>query len=368
MAGNSFGTLFRVTTWGESHGPALGVVIDGCPAGLKLDIDGINYELQRRRPGQSTLVSPRKEGDEFEILSGLFEGLTTGAPLSFLIRNEDVKSKDYEAIKNIFRPGHADFSYFAKYGHRDYRGGGRSSARETVGRVIGGAVAKQILGYDGITVRGAVLQIGKVKATQHNWEQVENNEVRSLDGAVVAQMVSEIETARKAKDSVGGIVEIQALGVKPGLGEPVFDKLEALLAYALMSIPAVKGVEIGAGFSSAEMRGSELNDQFYPDGFRKNDHGGILGGISSGAPIVARFVVKPTASIPMEQDTIDSELKAQRIVTRGRHDPCVAMRAVPIGEAMVALVLVDLWLQNLAVKGVREFFAPQKSITYGMKQ
>jgi chorismate synthase len=367
MSGNSFGNLFRITTFGESHGPALGVVVDGCPAGLKLDLAQIQMELNRRRPGQSKLVTPRNEADEFEVLSGVFEGKTTGTPLTMLVRNADAKSKDYSKIKDLFRPGHADFTYFAKYGHRDYRGGGRSSARETIGRVAAGAVAKQLLATAGITFRGGVTQVGKVKAENYNWETVEDNDVRSVDPAVVPAMIKEIETARKERDSVGGLVEVQALGVPAGLGEPVFDKLDAVIAGALMSIPAVKSVEIGVGAACAGLRGSEINDELEPEGFRSNNHGGILGGISSGAPIVAKIAIKPTSSLPQEQDTIDTSFKAQKISTLGRHDPCVALRAVPIAEAMLALVLVDYWLGQSASNAVREHFSTHTAVKYGLK-
>lgn len=365
MSGNTFGTLFQATTFGESHGAALGVVIGGCPAGLALDQSLIRRELARRRPGQSKLVSPRKESDEFEILSGLFEGVTTGSPIAMLVRNQDVKSKDYSAIKDLFRPGHADFTYYAKYGVRDYRGGGRSSARETVGRVLAGAVARQILQSAAVSIYGGVIQVGNVIAKKRDWASVESNDLRSTDPDVVEAMRAEIERARKDRDSVGGIVEICASGVPIGLGEPVFAKLDAALAGAMMSIPAVKGVEIGAGFSAAEKRGSQINDQMSPGGFLKNDHGGILGGISSGAPIVMRLAIKPTSSIPQELDTIDTDFKARKISTLGRHDPCVALRAVPIAEAMLALVLVDFWLIQAGANGVREHFSPHTPVSYG---
>lgn len=368
MAGNSFGTLFRVTTFGESHGVALGVIIDGCPAGLLLDEELIRRELARRRPGQSALVSPRRESEDFEILSGLFEGRTTGMPLSIMVRNEDTRSKDYAAIKDVFRPGHADFSYFAKYGHRDYRGGGRSSARETVGRVIAGAVAKQLLACAGMSFRGGVIQIADVKAESYDWESAEINPVRCVDPGKCAAMEAAIDQARKAKDSVGGVVEVQALHVPIGLGEPVFAKLDALIAGAMMSIPAVKGVEIGAGFRAVSMRGSEMNDEFFPEGFHSNNHGGILGGISSGAPIVVRLALKPTSSLPKEQKTIDTEMQATTVTTLGRHDPCVAIRAVPIAEAMLALVLVDCWLQQLAATGAQASFCSVKNISYGLAE
>lgn len=363
---NTLGTLFRITTFGESHGRALGVVIDGCPAGLELDLENIRKELDRRRPGQSALVSPRREKDEFEVYSGVFEGRTTGMPIMMMVFNEDVKSKDYSDIKNLFRPGHADFTYFAKYGSRDYRGGGRSSVRETVARVIGGAVARQLLSHIGVSFVGGVTQIGRVSALKRLWDQVEQNEVRSTDPDTVAAMIAEIETVRKDRDSVGGVVEVQALGVPPGLGEPVFAKLDAAIAAAMMSIQAVKGVEIGAGFSSAALRGSEMNDEFFPEGFHSNNHGGVLGGISSGAPIVVRIVVKPTSSIPKQQQTIDEDFDPQPISTKGRHDPCVALRAVPIAEAMLALVLADFWMQDLAARGARATFSEVPQIRYGL--
>lgn len=367
MNGNSFGTLFRITTFGESHGEALGVIIDGCPAGLTLDLDSVKRELDRRKPGQSKLVSPRKEGDEFELLSGLFEGITTGQPLCFIIRNEDTRSKDYTAIKDLFRPGHADFSYFAKWGHRDYRGGGRSSVRESVGRVIGGAVAKQLLASIGVTVRAGVVQVGKVKAERFDWTQVEANDVRSVDPDKVTLMIQEIEFARRERDSIGGVVQVEAHGVPTGLGEPVFNKLDGVLAGALMGINAVKGVEIGSGFESATKRGTEMCDAFYPEGFKTNNHGGILGGITTGAPIVLRAAFKPTSSLPQEQNTIDKNFKATTVATLGRHDPCVVMRAVPIVEAMVALVLCDYWMLQGAELKSREGFSPHKSPAYGMK-
>ena len=342
--------------------------VDGCPAGLALDQAAIKHEMDRRRPGQSKLVTPRKEDDAFEILSGVYEGLTTGAPIMALIFNTDTKSKDYSEIKDLFRPGHADFTYFAKYRHRDYRGGGRSSARESVGRVLAGAIARQILAAHGITIRGAVVQVGGIKAEKYDWSTVEANDVRCVDPGKVQAMHDEVDRARRNRDSVGGVIEVQALGVPAGLGEPVFGKLDAAIAAAMMSIPAVKGVEIGAGFDSASMHGSEMNDQFYPDGFHSNNHGGILGGISSGAPIVCRFVVKPTSSIPAELDTIDTAMQPKKISTTGRHDPCVAIRGVPIGEAMLALVLVDYLMQDLAARAVRVPFSPIAPIKYGLKE
>ena len=277
-------------------------------------------------------------------MSGIFEGKTTGTPVAFLVRNEDAQSQDYDQLRDLFRPGHADYTYWKKYGMRDYRGGGRASARETVARVIAGAVAKQILDAQGINIRGGVVQIGKVHAENYVWEQVEENEVRSVDPDKVSAMIGEIEAARNDRDSIGGLVEVQAQGVQPGLGEPVFDKLDALLAQALMSIPAVKGVEVGRGFDVVQLRGSEMNDPMFADGFHSNNHGGILGGISSGNPIVVRAAFKPTPSLPRSQKTIDVNGKETEVTTQGRHDPCVAIRGVVVAEAMVAVVLLDALL------------------------
>jgi chorismate synthase len=364
MPGNTFGTALRVTTFGESHGKAVGVVVDGFPADFVLDLAAIQHEMDRRRPGQSKLVTQRKEGDRIEIFSGVFEGKTTGTSLMAMVLNTDTRSKDYDELAMVFRPGHADFTYFAKYGHRDHRGGGRASVRESVGRVFAGALAKQLLAKFGITVRGGVTQVGKVHSQKRVWDEVEHNEIRSVDPDSVAAMRDEIEKARKDRDSVGGVIEVIAEGVPPGLGEPVFGKLDAEIAAALMSIPAVKGVEFGAGFASAAMRGSEMNDELFPEGFVTNNHGGTLGGISSGAPIVARLVVKPTSSIPQDKNTIDVNFQPRTVATRGRHDPCVAIRGVPIAEAMLALVLADYLLQDLATRGAREYFSPRDYIKY----
>lgn len=357
MAGNSFGNSFRITTCGESHGPAIGVIVDGCPSGFELNVSAIQHELNRRKPGQSRLVTPRKEDDECEILSGVFEGKTTGAPILIIVKNTNIRSKDYDAIKNLFRPGHADFTYFSKYGHRDYRGGGRASARETIARVAAGAIAKQLLACSNISITGGVVQIGSVCALKRDWDFVEQNPIRCTDSDYVTAMEAEIEAAQHARDSIGGVVEVCANGVSSGLGEPAFDKLDAAIASALMSIPAVKGVEIGAGFKAASMRGSSMQDEMFVDGFHSNNHGGILGGISSGAPIVARIAFKPTSSIPQELRTLDKEFKPQTIKTLGRHDPCVAIRGVVVAEAMLALVLIDFMLKDLGDKALR--------LTYG---
>ncbi len=367
MSGNSFGTFFRITSFGESHGPALGVVIDGCPAGLELDLEFIGKELARRRPGQSTHVSQRAESEQFEVLSGVFEGVTTGAPLTVIVRNEDARSKDYEPLKSLFRPGHADFSMQAKYGWRDYRGGGRSSARETVSRVIAGAVAKQLLGYLGVVIQGGLVQLGRVSTAARDWPQVELNSLRVPDESKVPEMLAELELARKERDSVGGLVEVQAIGLPAGWGEPVFEKLDALIAQAMLSLPAAKGVEVGAGFSAVAMRGSQSNDTLTPQGFNSNNHGGVLGGISTGAPVVVRVAFKPSSSIPQTLSTITAEMQATSVTTLGRHDPCVAIRAVPVVEAMLALVLVDLWFQDSAAVKVRESFFPRQTLKFETK-
>lgn len=367
ILGSTFGTLFRVSTFGESHGKALGVIIDGCPAGVELDIDAIRVDMARRAPGQSTLVTPRKEKDLFEIYSGVFEGKTTGTPLMAVVYNSDVRSKDYSEIKDLFRPGHADFSYFAKYRHRDYRGGGRSSARETVARVIAGAIAKQILAKDGVSFKGGVVQVGSVRAENYKWETAEDNDVRCVDPDKVEAMRDVISAARKDRDSVGATVEVWAEGVRPGLGEPVFGKLDAAVCAAMMSLPAAKGVEIGSGFAAVEKLGSENNDEMSKEGFLSNNHGGILGGVSTGAPIVVRTAFKPTSSIPKEKQTITTSFEETSVVTKGRHDPCVALRAVPIAEAMLAMVLLDFWLQDAARRAASEPFLSIDRINYGLK-
>jgi len=370
MSGNSFGQAFRVTTAGESHGPGNVVIIDGCPAGIPLGVEDLAEDLGRRRPGQSHLVTQRKEADVPEILAGVFEGKTTGTSISILIRNQDQKSRDYDDIKDKYRPGHADFTFDQKYGRRDYRGGGRSSARETVARVAAGAVAKKViaLGFGG-RVTGYVKQVGHLVAdvpdpASVTLDQVERlpdgspNLVRCPDAACVPRMIELIESLRKDQDSIGGVSEIVAVGVPAGLGEPVFDKLKADLAKALFSLPAVLGVEYGIGFGCATLRGSENNDAFFVDASgeskrvstRTNRHGGMLGGISSGMPIVLRAAVKPTSSLPREQETVTTEGEPTTIRTRGRHDPCLLPRFVPMGEAMVALVLADHWLRSCAQK------------------
>lgn len=355
MGGNSFGEVFRITTWGESHGKAVGMVLDGCPAGLELCEADIQAELDRRRPGQSIVTSAREETDKIEILSGVFDGKTTGAPISMLVQNVDVDSSKYESLRYAPRPGHADFTYELKYGIRDWRGGGRSAARETVARVAGGAIAKKLLKSQKIEILGHVIQIGGISVGGTTLDQirenVEQNIVRCADMETAERMLQHIKKVQANKDSVGGIVEIIALNVPAGVGEPVFDKLDADLAKALMSIGSVKGVEIGVGFGCATMRGSEMNDPFV---LRKgivmtdtNNAGGILGGISNGMPIVCRIAVKPTPSIERIQKTVDlAEKEEKEIQIKGRHDPCICPRIVPVAEAMVALVLADQMIRG----------------------
>lgn len=355
MSGNTFGTLFRITTWGESHGPAVGVVIDGCPAGLPLEESDIQKELDRRRPGQSDVTTQRKEEDRAEILSGVFSGKTTGAPISIIVKNKDVDSSKYEALRNTPRPGHADLTYELKYGLRDWRGGGRSSARETVGRVAAGAVAKKLLDLKGVHVLGHVVELGGIRAKTVSIEEVrentEKNPVRCADPDAALEMEAMIHAAIGEGDSVGGIVELIGTGVPAGVGEPVFDKLSAELTKALMSIGAVKGVEIGAGFRSASMKGSKMNDTIIIRNEKittlTNNAGGILGGISDGEPLVLRIAVKPTPSISKEQRTVDmSKMQETKIKIQGRHDPSIPPRIVPVAEAMVALVLVDQMMRG----------------------
>ena len=343
-------------TWGESHGEALGVVVDGCPAGIELSAADIQHELDRRRPGMSEIASERREADEVLILSGVFEGKTLGTPISMLVWNKDVDSTPYDEIKHIARPGQADYSYQMKYGLRDYRGGGRASGRETLARVAAGAIAKKVLAYYNIGVVGHVVEIGGIRARARSRSEevdlkeikriADMNAVRCADSEAAVQMQELIKRAKREGDSVGGIVEVIATGVPPGLGEPVFDKLDAELAKALMSIGAVKGVEIGIGFGAARMRGSEMNDEFYiEDGkirTRTNNAGGILGGISTGEPVICRMAVKPTPSIAKLQRSVDMEqMDEVELRIRGRHDPCICPRIVPVAEAMVALVLMD---------------------------
>jgi chorismate synthase len=350
MAGNTFGSLFRVTTWGESHGTAVGATLDGCPPGLPLTAQDIQAELDRRRPGKGgPAASPRKEPDAVEILSGVFEGKTTGTPIALAIFNKDAHSKSYDNLKDIFRPGHGDISYLAKYGIRDHRGGGRASARETAGRVAAGAVAKKLLSLHGITVTAYTVSLGGITTDKRNLSEINDNPLFCPDNEAAAKMIGHIETVRKEGDTLGGIVEILATGCPAGLGEPVFEKLDAALASALMSIGAVKGVEIGAGFAAAGMRGSENNDVILPEGFASNNSGGILAGISNGDAIVARVAVKPIPSIGKEQQTINLAHEPVTVSIGGRHDISAIPRIIPVCEAMVALCLADHLLRQKAI-------------------
>ncbi len=349
MGGISFGTFFRITTWGESHGKALGVVIDGCPPRIELSEEYVQREMDKRRTGQSTGSSPRKERDRIEILSGVFEGKTIGTPISIILWNEDVDSTSYDEIKNIFRPGQADFTYQAKYGIRDHRGGGRASARETVGRVAGGAVAKKILEKEKMEILAYTVELGGVRIEKIDFEEIERNVLRCPDREAAVAMGRKIEETKERGDTLGGIVEILVRGCPAGLGEPVFDKLEADLAKALMSIGSVRGVEIGAGFGVARMLGSQCNDPLVPEGFEKNDAGGILGGISTGADLLLRVAVKPVPSIRLEQKTVDSSMRPVVMQTKGRHDVSPIPRINSVCEAMVAIVLADHLLRQKAL-------------------
>ncbi len=354
MAGNSFGEIFRITTFGESHGVALGVVIDGCPAGIEMDTAFLQNELDRRKPGQSSIVTQRKENDEFEILSGVFEGKTQGTPIGIIIRNEDQKSKDYDHIKNAFRPSHADFTYQEKYGTRDYRGGGRSSARETAARVVAAGIAKLVLRQYGIQIQAYVSKVGHLQLeknyTELDLSNTENNIVRCPDNNMAEQMIEYIKQIRKEGDTIGGIVSCVIKGVPVGLGEPVFDKLHADLGKAMLSINACKGFEYGSGFAGLNLKGSQHNDLFYKENdtvkTKTNYSGGIQGGISNGMDIYFNTAFKPVATIMRDQVSIDTEGNEAIVSGKGRHDPCVLPRAVPIVEAMAALVIVDHLLRN----------------------
>lgn len=349
MSGNTFGVLFTVTTFGESHGPALGAIVDGCPPGLELSEADIQPELERRRTGTSRHTSQRKEPDQVQILSGVFEGRTTGTPIGLLIHNQDQRSRDYEKIKDRFRPGHADYTYQQKYGFRDYRGGGRSSARETVMRVAAGAIARKYLRERlSIKIQGYLAQLGPIKLDVKSLDTVYDNPFFSPDPSRIEELENYMINLRREGDSVGARVNVIATGVPPGLGEPIFDRLDADIAHAMMSINAVKGVEIGAGFASVEQKGSEHRDQISPEGFLSNNAGGILGGISSGQDIVVSIALKPTSSIIIPGRTVDIDGNSVDVVTTGRHDPCVGLRATPIAEAMLALVLMDHYLRHRA--------------------
>ena len=349
MAGNTIGRLFCVTSFGESHGPAYGGVVDGCPPGMALAAEDIQHELDRRRPGISRHVTQRRESDTIEILSGVYEGRTTGTPIGFLIRNEDQRSKDYSALAATFRPGHADYTYWQKYGVRDPRGGGRASARETTVRVAAGAIARKWLREThGVVIRGRMTQLGPIEIAFRAWEDVGQNAFFAANLDVVPQLEAYVDELRRAGDSCGACIEVIAEGVPVGWGEPVYDRLDADIAYAMMGINAVKGVEIGAGFAAVAQRGSEHGDELAPEGFLSNNAGGILGGISTGQDIVVRIALKPTSSIRVPRRSIDLHGNAITVETTGRHDPCVGIRATPVAEAMLAIVLMDHALRHRA--------------------
>lgn len=349
MSGNSFGKLFTVTTFGESHGPALGCIVDGCPPGLSLTEDDLQKDLDRRKPGTSRHTTQRREDDRVRILSGVFEGQTTGTPIGLLIENTDQRSKDYSDIMDRFRPGHADYTYQQKYGGRDYRGGGRSSARETAMRVAAGGIARKYLRQRyGIEIRGYLAQLGPIRAERFDWDQVSKNPFFCPDPDKVPEMEKYMDALRKEGNSIGARINVVAMGVPPGLGEPIFDRLDADIAHALMSINAVKGVEIGAGFASIEQKGTEHRDEISPDGFLSNHAGGVLGGISSGQDIIASLALKPTSSLRLPGRSVNLAGEPVDVVTKGRHDPCVGIRATPIAEAMLAIVLMDHALRQRA--------------------
>ena len=352
MSGNSFGKLFTVTTFGESHGAALGCIIDGCPPGLELAEADMQADLDRRKPGTSRHTTQRREADEVRILSGVFEGKTTGTPIGLIIENTDQRSKDYSKISEQFRPAHADYTYMHKYGVRDYRGGGRSSARETAMRVAAGAVARKFLEQRlGILIRGYLSELGPIRAEKLDWDQVHQNPFFCPDADKVPEMEAYMDALRKEGDSIGARINVVAEGVPPGLGEPVFDRLDADLAHALMSINAVKGVEIGAGFGCIDQKGTAHRDEMTPEGFLSNHAGGVLGGISSGQPILASIALKPTSSLRLPGRSIDVNGNPVEVITTGRHDPCVGIRATPIAEAMMAIVLMDHYLRHRGQNG-----------------
>ena len=352
MSGNSYGKLFTVTTFGESHGLALGAIVDGCPPGLELCEADIQIDLDRRKPGQSRFTTQRREEDAVKILSGVFEGKTTGTPIGMTIENTDQRSKDYSNIKDQFRPAHADYTYMQKYGVRDYRGGGRSSARETAMRVAAGSIAKKYLkDFHGIEVRGYLSQLGPIKIDSVDWAQIDQNPFFCPDASKVAEMEEFMKALNKEGDSIGAKITVVATHVPPGLGEPIFDRLDAEIAHALMSINAVKGVEIGEGFNCVAQRGTEHRDEMTPEGFLSNHAGGILGGISSGQEIIAHIALKPTSSVHIAGRSVDVHGNPVEVITKGRHDPCVGIRATPIAEAMMALVLMDHLLRQRGQNG-----------------
>ncbi|MDX3893369.1 chorismate synthase [Pusillimonas sp.] len=352
MSGNTLGKLFCVTNFGESHGPAIGAVVDGCPAGMALTEADIQFELDRRRPGTSRHVTQRQEADQVEILSGVYQGVTTGAPIGLLIRNTDARSKDYSNIEDTFRPGHADYTYWNKYGVRDPRGGGRSSARLTAPTVAGGAIARKWLAHQyGVRVRGYMSQLGPISIPFENWDEVGNNPFYAPNAGIVAQLEDYMDQLRRDGDSIGARIEVVAEGVPAGWGEPLYDRLDADIAHAMMGLNAVKGVSIGAGFESISQRGSEHGDEITPEGFTSNNAGGVLGGISSSQPITVSLAIKPTSSIRIERRSVDRQGRPVQVQTLGRHDPCVGIRATPIAEALLAIVLMDHALRQRALTG-----------------
>ncbi|TFL11323.1 chorismate synthase [Pusillimonas caeni] len=352
MSGNTLGKLFCVTNFGESHGPAIGAVVDGCPAGMALTEADIQFELDRRRPGTSRHVTQRQEADQVEILSGVYQGVTTGAPIGLLIRNTDARSKDYSNIEDTFRPGHADYTYWSKYGVRDPRGGGRSSARLTAPTVAGGAIARKWLAHQyGVRVRGYMSQLGPIYIPFESWDEVGNNPFYAPNAGIVAQLEDYMDQLRRDGDSIGARIEVVAEGVPAGWGEPLYDRLDADIAHAMMGLNAVKGVSIGAGFESIAQRGSEHGDEITPEGFTSNNAGGVLGGISSSQPITVSLAIKPTSSIRIERRSVDRQGRPVQVQTLGRHDPCVGIRATPIAEALLAIVLMDHALRQRALAG-----------------
>ncbi len=357
MSGNTFGKLFTVTTFGESHGLALGAIVDGCPPGLEISESDLQIDLDRRKPGQSKFTTQRKEADQVKILSGVFEGKTTGTPIGLLIENTDQRSKDYSNIKDLFRPAHADYTYMHKYGVRDYRGGGRSSARETAMRVAAGAIAKKYLKvFHGVEIQGYLSQLGPIKIDSVDWNEIDNNPFFCPDANKIAEMEQFMKELKG--NSVGAKITVVAKGVKPGLGEPIFDRLDADIAHAMMGINAVKGVEIGAGFDSVEQLGTEHRDEITPDGFLSNNAGGVLGGLSTGQDIIAHLALKPTSSLHIPGKSVDVHGNEVEVVTKGRHDPCVGIRATPIAEAMLALTVIDHLLRDRGQNGGVEHNIP----------
>jgi len=348
---STFGRLFQITTFGESHGGGVGVLVDGMPPGFRVEAADIQHELDRRRPGQSAITTQRQESDTVEIVSGVFEGVTLGTPILMLVRNTDQRSKDYDALKDVFRPGHADYTYFEKYGVRDHRGGGRSSGRETVGRVAAGALARVALATVGVRIVGGTVQVGELRTGTRDWSQTEKNVIRCPDAEAAERFIALIERTRDAKDSIGGVIEVVAQGVPAGWGDPTMSKLDAMLGAAMLSIPATKGVEIGGGFGMCALHGSQTNDVFDGERYQSNFSGGIAGGISNGNEVVVRVAVRPATSIGKPQVMARKDGGTETVAIEGRHDPCICPRVVPVAEAMLAVTLMDAWLRQRALRG-----------------